>query len=154
MQNKSLPERTGNIWSKEEDAQLLKEIKDGINLDKISEIHKRTRNGIYCRKKTIATQMYESGYNTDIITNKLSISNNEYLDIINEFKNKNKKNNEKRTDKIKYRMESISTINIEERLNNMEKKIDIMLEKFTQLFDTINTSNIVDAINVDPVVYE
>ena len=71
MQNKSLPERAGNKWSKDEDAQLLKEIKDGLSSDKISEIHKRTSNGIYCRKKTIATQMYESGYDKDKITKKI-----------------------------------------------------------------------------------
>ena len=97
MQNKSLPERAGNKWSKDEDAQLLKEIKDGLSSDKISEIHKRTSNGIYCRKKTLATQMYESGYDKDKITKELLISDMEYEQIINEHKYKNKKRDEKRT---------------------------------------------------------
>ena len=36
MQNKSLPERAGNKWSKDEDAQLLKEIKDWIDKNKMN----------------------------------------------------------------------------------------------------------------------
>ena len=144
MQNKSLPERAGNKWSKDEDAQLLKEIKDGLSSDKISEIHKRTSNGIYCRKKTIATQMYESGYDKDKITKKLSISYIEYVDIINEYKHKNKKRDEKRTENIKNRIESISNVDIEERLDNMDKKMDKILEQFTKLLDIINTQQVED----------
>ena len=140
MQNKSLPEFTGKRWSKDEDAQLLKEIKDGLSSDKISEIHKRTSKGIYYRKKTIATRMYDSGSDKDKITKELLISDMEYEQIINEHKYKNKKRDEKK--KEKNQVESIS--NIEERLDNMDKKMDKILEQFTKLLDIINTQQMED----------
>jgi hypothetical protein len=52
------PSRLGKSWNKEEDTQLLKEIKEEISIETIAEKHQRTVGGITSHLKLIAVRSY------------------------------------------------------------------------------------------------
>jgi hypothetical protein len=52
------PSRMGQPWNKEEESQLLKEIKEGLTIKAISENHQRTEGGITSHLKSIAVKAY------------------------------------------------------------------------------------------------
>lgn len=51
--NPNLPEKSGGVWTKKEIEQLIEEYQNGMSIDEIAEIHKRTRGGIRSRLRKL-----------------------------------------------------------------------------------------------------
>ena len=75
-------------WTTNEQLQLLKEIKEGLNYDEISNIHNRSHSMIEKRLKHISLKMYQKNIDMNEIIKKTKLDNQVIIDYIHKIKNK------------------------------------------------------------------
>jgi len=80
-------------WTTNEQLQLLKEIKEGLNYDEISNIHNRTPYMIEKRLKHISLKMYQKNIDINEIIKKTKLEQQVIIDYIHTLKNKEFKKN-------------------------------------------------------------
>ena len=85
------PENMGQKWTDEEEEELLQQIKENMDIENISIIHKRTIGGITSRLGEIAYKMYLKKSNIDDIIEKTKLDENYIRQIIDKKENYNPK---------------------------------------------------------------
>lgn len=114
MPRKEKPEGLENMgcpWNKSEDEQVLKEIKDGIDINSIAKAHKRTRGGITSRLRVIACEYYKNGTTINEIMALTGLSKGDIVDAISrrdysDLKKEEKAANTKKTASIEVKNET------------------------------------------------
>ena len=89
--NDNVPENHGKKWNTAEDNELLEKYRDGISIEEISAIHKRTDVGIRCRLMLIAYKIMSNENKTmDEIITSFNFSGNEFEKFVLKLEQKNK----------------------------------------------------------------
>ena len=89
------PENMGQKWTDKEEEELLQQIKENMDIENISVIHKRTVGGITSRLGEIAYKMYLKKSNIRDIIEKTKLDENYIRQIIDKRENYNPKKNKK-----------------------------------------------------------
>jgi len=85
------PQNMGQKWTDKEEEELLQQIKENMDIENISVIHKRTVGGITSRLGEIAYKMYLKKSNIDDIIEKTKLDENYIRQIIDKKENYNPK---------------------------------------------------------------
>jgi hypothetical protein len=85
------PENMGQKWTDKEEEELLQQIKENMDIENISIIHKRTIGGITARLGEIAYKMYLKKSNIDDIIEKTKLNEDYIRQIIDKKENYNPK---------------------------------------------------------------
>jgi hypothetical protein len=115
--DKEYPANTGQKWSLDEEEQLLRELADNIDMEKISLNHKRTIGGIITRRRDMAYRMYTAQIPMEKITNDTKLDEEQIMEII-----KKKGHN----------------VGLESRVVKMEAEIKDLKEVVERLIEVIN----------------
>jgi hypothetical protein len=91
-EDKEYPSNMGQKWTDEEEALLLEEIYNNIDIQTIAEKHNRTIGGIESRRQQIAYKMYLKNMSTQDIIDKTKLD----YDSIKQTIEKKQKNNSKK----------------------------------------------------------
>ena len=89
------PQNMGQKWTDKEEEELLQQIKENMDIENISVIHKRTVGGIISRLGEIAYKMYLKKSNIRDIIEKTKLDENYIRQIIDKRENYNPKKNKK-----------------------------------------------------------
>lgn len=98
--NKESLSNVGKKWTDEEEAMLLDELNNNIDIQVIAQSHNRTTNGINARCKLIAYEMYTNNVSTEEICKKMKLNESELMDTIKQMENKPKRGRKKLNEKI------------------------------------------------------
>ena len=72
-ENPEDPSCVGQKWTEEEEKLLLDELNQNINIETISQLHKRSIGGIHSRRRHIAYQLYLKHYSIQEIVNQTKL---------------------------------------------------------------------------------
>jgi len=111
---KEYPFNMGKKWTDEEESLLLEELNKNMNIEIISQIHKRTIGGINSRRREIVYKMYLKKIDMEEIIKQTKLD----YECIRETIERRKKNNKK---KIKARHEIKNWISIESEISEIKK---------------------------------
>jgi hypothetical protein len=81
------PERHGKKWEKSEVFTLLRSIRNGVDIQKIADSHKRTFGSIKCQLKTIAAEMHSKNIPIEDIEKATTLTPSEINDAVEWIKN-------------------------------------------------------------------
>ena len=104
-------ENMGRPWNTFEEKQLLKEIKDGTDIDTIAKAHKRTRGGVTSHIYVIAYEYHKNGTSINEIMTLTGLSKDDIVDAISrrdykELKKEEKAANTKKNASIEIKNET------------------------------------------------
>lgn len=90
-EDKEYPSNMGQKWNDEEEALLLQELNDNIDIEIIAQKHNRTIGGINSRRREIAYKMYLKNVSINEIIRQTKLDNNSIEETINKRQNNNSK---------------------------------------------------------------
>jgi hypothetical protein len=115
-----LPNNVGKSWTKTEENQLMEEIKADMDIETIAKDHGRTIKGIEMRIESIIYKKSKfDNYTNNVLANLFNKSEDDIQKIIDNFNIKDKK----------ISNPSIEIININERLDKIEKLLNKIYKK-------------------------
>ena len=129
--NKNYPSNTGQKWTDEEESLLLEELSKGIDIEIISQSHKRTIGGINSRRREIAYKLHVKNTSMEEIILKTKLNEEEITETINR-----KKNNPKKSKSIE-KTEIKSTFSIEKEITEMKNDIKELKNTMKDLIELI-----------------
>lgn len=137
----------GQKWTKQEDENLLEEIKSNLDYDEIAKIHKRTLLGIKKRLEIIAYDMYFDEIPMDDITQKTKISKEQISIIIKEKQQKYEKKNINDDIKKQKKVNKIADNNvIETDIIEIKKQLENINTNIENIFNLLKTSAVYEKI--------
>jgi hypothetical protein len=148
--DKEYPANMGEKWSDEEEIQLLLELKNDVDIETISQNHKRTIGGINSRCKEIAYRMYLKNVPIEEIIKKTKLDYNSIEQIIQKKQNKQnnitKKIKTKEIDNVFISINKNDYIELQNDVKNMKNDIkqikntlEELVEMMKALYDFENT---------------
>lgn len=140
LREKEHTKRVGTLWSKEEEAQLLRELSEKLGIEEISRIHQRTENGIRARRNTLIRKDVENHSSSDEeICNKYNISELEYHMILS-----------KNTKEVKRSHEDSQ----EERIVRLENEVKEIHKTLCEIRDYLKLLTISSNVNENQNIFE
>jgi len=88
-EDKEYPSNMGQKWNDEEEALLLKELNDNIDIEIIAQKHNRTIGGINSRRREIAYKMYLKNVSINEIIRQTKLDNNSIEETVKKRENNN-----------------------------------------------------------------
>ena len=145
--DKEYPANMGEKWSDEEEIQLLLELKNDVDIETISQNHKRTIGGINSRCKEIAYRMYLKNVPIEEIIKKTKLDYNSIEQIIQKKQNNTtKKIKTKEVDNVFISINKNDYIELQNDVKNMKNDIkqikntlEELVEMMKALYDFENT---------------
>jgi len=135
--NKELLSNVGKKWTDEEEAMLLDELNNNIDIQVIAQSHNRTTNGINARCKLIAYKMYTNNISTEEICKKTKLNESELMDTIKQMENKPKRGRKKLNEKIQSINDGLETedtsLKNENDIKEMKKDIEEIKNNIKEL---------------------
>jgi hypothetical protein len=117
------PERHGKKWENAEVYILLRSIRNGVDIQKIADSHKRSFGSIKCQLKTIATEMHSNNIPMEDIEKATSLTPSEINDAVEWTKNnKNEMSLKTKPDK------KHAIIDLLKDVQEIQRKLMILLE--------------------------
>jgi hypothetical protein len=138
-QDKEYPSSLGKLWSLEEETQLLHELANNIDKDKIAEIHERTIGGIISRIKFIAIRMYMKNSSIDTIIEKTKMERNEVMEIIKKHNEYNDKEKRGSKPKPEIKSEIKIKVNVEDEILEIKRELMTMNKNMEKIFKVLET---------------
>ncbi len=90
-EDKEYPSNMGQKWNDEEEALLLQDLNDNIDIEIIAQKHNGTIGGINSRRREIAYKMYLKNVSIDEIIRQTKLDNNSIEETIKKRQNNNSK---------------------------------------------------------------
>ncbi len=132
---------TGKRWSEEEDAQLIKEVQEGLSYEEIAKIHFRTESAMKSRIYGKAIADYENGVDLETIYDRYKMSEAQFQEAFEKKMDevKGEKKREKKVEKSKEeKIEEKSEEKVEEKIKEEENdKMDEMMSIFRELLSEV-----------------
>ena len=128
---KNYPSNTGQKWTDEEESLLLEELSKGIDIEIISQSHKRTIGGINSRRREIAYKLHVNNTSIEVIILKTKLNEEEITETINKRENNPKKSKSMAKTEVK------STFSIEEEITEMKNDIKELKNTMKYLIELI-----------------
>ena len=140
-EDKEYPSNMGQKWNDEEEALLLKELNDNIDIEIIAQKHNRTIGGINSRRREIAYKMYLKNVSIDEIIRQTKLDNNSIEETIKKRQNNNsKKIKTKEVDNIFISINKNDYIELQNDVKNMKndiKQIKNTLEELVEMMKAV-----------------
>ena len=128
---KIYPQNLGKLWSYDEEQQLIKELVEGIDIIKISEIHERTIGGIKSRIQKITYSYYKDNISIEDIHKKIKIPEEKINELI---KSQNIKENNKKVKKEKNLTRN-EKLDLYEKLNEIDNKLNKLVSEIKGIYE-------------------
>lgn len=141
INNNSETLKRGSRWTKEEDEQIINEIKDGLELSEIAKNHSRTITGITCRIYQHVYNMIEKdGKKIEEIASYISIPIKDLIiGVENYKKNLILKEEKKKETKEKPKIPIDNIIEQSDvKINNILDKTELYNIEYNKLFESLN----------------
>jgi len=123
-EDKEYPSNMGQKWNDEEEALLLKELNDNIDIEIIAQKHNRTIGGINSRRREIAYKMYLKNVSINEIIRQTKLDNNSIEETVKKRENNNsKKIKTKEVDNIFISINKNDYIELQNDVKNMKNDI-------------------------------
>ena len=140
-EDKEYPSNMGQKWNDEEEALLLQELNDNIDIEIIAQKHNRTIGGINSRRREIAYKMYLKNVSIDEIIRQTKLDNNSIEETIKKRQNNNsKKIKTKEVDNIFISINKNDYIELQNDVKNMKndiKQIKNTLEELVEMMKAV-----------------
>jgi len=137
-EDKEYPSNMGQKWSDDEEALLLEELYNNIDIETISQKHNRTIGGIESRRREIAYKMYLKKISTDEIIKKTKLDFNSIKEIIEKRqKNNSKKKTDKEIDNLLITFSKKDYLELQNDIKKMKIDIDQTKNKLGELIEMI-----------------
>lgn len=137
--DKEYPSNTGQKWTDKEDATLLEELSNDIDIQLISQQHKRTIGGINARRKEIAYKLYNNNTPMEEIILKTKLDKDQIVETIK------KRQNATVNATIKYNPAieiteppNIPSFAIEKEISEMKNDIKELKKAINELTEMLN----------------
>jgi hypothetical protein len=133
---KGYPHNMGQKWTDEEEILLLEELNKSIDIETISQNHKRTIGGINSRRKEIAYKMYLKNISMEEIIKKTKLDN----ECIRQTIEKKQNNNPTKITEIKkpISIEIKKPISIESEIAEIKNDIKDLKKTIKELVEMMN----------------
>jgi len=125
--DKEYPSALGQLWTKEEEDQLLDELSQNVSAQKIAENHNRTIGGINSRIQLIAYKLHKNNASIEEIAEKTKIFDFQIPGIIEKYN----KNTQKQS---KLQTNTTQPIMIENEILEVKKEMKMMNQKLEKIF--------------------
>jgi hypothetical protein len=123
-EDKEYPSNMGQKWNDEEEALLLQELNDNIDIEIIAQKHNRTIGGINTRRREIAYKMYLKNVSINEIIRQTKLDNNSIEETIKKRQNNNsKKIKTKEVDNVFIIINKNDYIELQNDVKNMKNDI-------------------------------
>jgi len=123
-EDKEYPSNMGQKWNDEEEALLLKELNDNIDIEIIAQKHNRTIGGINSQRREIAYKMYLKNVSINEIIRQTKLDNNSIEETVKKRENNNsKKIKTKEVDNIFISINKNDYIELQNDVKNMKNDI-------------------------------
>ena len=123
-------DNSGQKWTDKEETILLEELNQNINIDLISQNHKRTVGGIHSRCREIAYKMFINNISMEEIINKTKLNEKQIIETIKKRKNTPPK-------KIKPIIEPQKLFSLENEVIEMKNDIKELKSSIKELIEMI-----------------
>lgn len=127
-------------WKNEEIIQLLGEISDDIDIEKIANIHQRTTGGIRSRLREIAFEFYNNNIPMNEIIEKTKLTEKEIFETISK-REKLKTKKEEKIDKNYIKMKNIENgiclEHIINEVNNLKNEINVIKNDIHEILNIL-----------------
>ena len=124
-------DNSGQKWTDKEETILLEELNQNINIDLISQNHKRTVGGIHSRCREIAYKMFINNISMEEIINKTKLNEEQIIETIKKRKNTPKK--------IKPIIENPKLFSLENEVIEMKNDIKELKSSIKELIEMIKS---------------
>ena len=140
MQNpdKEYPSNIGLTWFEDEENILLEELNKNIDIETISQNHKRTIGGINARRREIAYKMYLKNISIEEITEKTKLDAETINQTIDNRKNYNSKKMSKTKNTKSLECEVAEMKNDIKEIKNTIKELFEMMKAVYEFEDPLN----------------
>lgn len=136
--NKEYPSNMGQKWNDEEEALLLQELSNNIDIETIAQKHNRTIGGINCRRREIAYKMYLQNVSIDAIIRQTKLDNNSIEETIKKRQNNNsKKIKTKEIDNVFISINKNDYTELQNDIKNMKEDIKQIKNTLRELVEII-----------------
>lgn len=123
-EDKEYPSNMGQKWNDEEEALLLQELNDNIDIEIIAQKHNRTIGGINSRRREIAYKMYLKNVSINEIIRQTKLDNNSIEETIKKRQSNNsKKIKTKEVDNVFISINKNDYIELQNDVKNMKNDI-------------------------------
>lgn len=137
-EDKEYPSNMGQKWNDEEEALLLQELNDNIDIETIAQKHNRTLGGINSRRREIAYKMYLKNVSIDEIIRQTKLDNNSIEETIKKKQNNNsKKIKTKEVDNVFISINKNDYIELQNDIKNMKDDIKQIKNTLKELVEMI-----------------
>jgi len=137
-EDKEYPSNMGQKWNDEEEALLLHELNDNIDIETIAQKHNRTLGGINSRRREIAYKMYLKNVSIDEIIRQTKLDNNSIEETIKKKQNNNsKKIKTKEVDNVFISINKDNYIELQNDIKNMKDDIKQIKNTLRELVEMI-----------------
>ena len=135
-EDKEYPSNMGQKWNDEEEALLLQELNDNIDIEIIAQKHNRTIGGINSRRLEIAYKMYLKNVSIDEIIRQTKLDNNSIEETIKKRQNNNsKKIKTKEVDNVFISINKNDYIELQNDVKNMKNDIKQITNTLKELVE-------------------
>ncbi len=135
---KEYPSNMGQKWNDEEEALLLQELNDNIDIEIIAQKHNRTIGGINSRRREIAYKMYLKNVSIHEIIRQTKLDNNSIEETIKKRQNNNlKKIKTKEVDNVFISINKNDYIELQNDVKNMKNDIKQIKNTLGELVEMI-----------------
>lgn len=137
--------KAGQPWATTEDTQLLKELKENIDLESIAQTHERTPGAITARIRVLALKLYQNGTPIEEVSRQTKLAKSEILKTVDQNAKKEayKKENKQLVEQIEDE-EFVSILHADKNVAHTAKSVPPSspfqkeLEKLTIAIDLLN----------------
>ncbi len=133
LREKDVTKRVGTLWSKDEEAQLLREFSKKMSLEEISRIHQRTVRGILARRNQMIKNEIKNNVRKEELYEKYNISEMECEIIL--------------STEEKIQMKKSKEEVQEERISKLEVEIQSMNRTLCEIRDYLKILSISHNVN-------
>ena len=129
---KKYPQKAYQLWSYDEEQQLIKELEEGINIIKISEIHERTIGGIKSRIQRIIYNYHKDNIPIHDIHKKIKIPEEKINELI-QYQNIKENNKKEKKGKKEKKITRNEKIDLYEKLNEIDNKVNKLVSEIERI---------------------
>jgi len=137
-EDKEYPSNMGQKWNDEEEALLLHELNDNIDIETIAQKHNRTIGGINSRRREIAYKLYKKNVSIDEKIRQTKLDNNFIEETIKKKQNNYlKKIKTKEVDNVFISINKNYFIELQNDIKNMKDDIKQIKNTLRELVEMI-----------------
>ncbi len=134
-EDKDYPSNMGQKWSHEEEALLLEELYNNMDIDTISQKHNRTIGGIESRRREIAYKMYLKNISIEEIILKTKLDYDSIQQTIEKRKQNNSKKQNKEMDNVFISINKNDYLELQNDVKEIKKDISVLKNNITELVE-------------------